>query len=550
MRSPFPFRPPEWTMRRKLFGYMLLQTVLLLLALMSGLILFGRFEGIRQKTYESLDVQMEIFEKDVDFYFDHLAASGIQLSEEVARLLKDHLEESGLTFDEFAASEESIFAVQRQLFDPLRQKLLQESCSGIFVILDASVSDASDPADTRSGLYLQINGYETSYKDILLYRGPSLIAKEHAIMPHRKWKLEFDTDLLQGWSEDIGQTVVSPSARYRFSDPQQLPGTSEKAILLTVPVLGEDDRFYGVCGFEVSESCFMVLLAQPTKIERLTCLLAHGDEETLNATNSLSSGTSEGYHCAPKGSLSVRELGSGLYRFTGDASSYIGIRYPISLAPGDDDRFLAVMIPQSDYNRAAGKNILLNTVLWILLIFFALTCCLYFSKQFLAPILRDLEQVKTSKLTKSRSNLPEIDDLFAFLAEQDRIHEEEMHLLQQEKEAIRSEIDRIQDQYQQVCSEFETAQAKIAHLAYSRKQEVNPEDYRCFLAGIDTLTATERRIFDYYLSGRTVKEIIAIAGIKESTLRYHNQNIYGKLGVNSLKQLLRYAALMGQEGNK
>lgn len=44
-----------------------------------------------------------------------------------------------------------------------------------------------------------------------------------------------------------------------------------------------------------------------------------------------------------------------------------------------------------------------------------------------------------------------------------------------------------------------------------------------------------------------MKEIIAIAEIKESTLRYHNQNIYGKLGVNSLKQLLRYAALMQQE---
>ena len=40
---------------------------------------------------------------------------------------------------------------------------------------------------------------------------------------------------------------------------------------------------------------------------------------------------------------------------------------------------------------------------------------------------------------------------------------------------------------------------------------------------------------------------VDIASIKESTLRYHNQNIYGKLGVNSLKQLLRYAALMNQE---
>ena len=35
--------------------------------------------------------------------------------------------------------------------------------------------------------------------------------------------------------------------------------------------------------------------------------------------------------------------------------------------------------------------------------------------------------------------------------------------------------------------------------------------------------------------------------VKESTIRFHNRNIYSKLGVNSLKQLLRYAALMQQD---
>ena len=83
--------------------------------------------------------------------------------------------------------------------------------------------------------------------------------------------------------------------------------------------------------------------------------------------------------------------------------------------------------------------------------------------------------------------------------------------------------------------------------AYDRKQEVDPADYRQFLHGIETLTPTERKIFDYYLTGKNVKDILALAAIKESTLRFHNKNIYSKLGVNSLKQLLRYAALMQQD---
>ena len=118
-----------------------------------------------------------------------------------------------------------------------------------------------------------------------------------------------------------------------------------------------------------------------------------------------------------------------------------------------------------------------------------------------------------------------------------------------EKQKAQKEKERLQKEYENAQYKYETAQTEIARLAYSRKQEIDPDDYNQFLVGIDTLTPTERKIFEYYLEGKTVKEIITIAGIKESTLRYHNQNIYGKLGVNSLKQLLRYATLKQQQDN-
>ena len=44
-----------------------------------------------------------------------------------------------------------------------------------------------------------------------------------------------------------------------------------------------------------------------------------------------------------------------------------------------------------------------------------------------------------------------------------------------------------------------------------------------------------------------IKEIAAASSVKESTIYTHNRNIYSKLGINSLKQLLRYAALMRQQ---
>ena len=37
--------------------------------------------------------------------------------------------------------------------------------------------------------------------------------------------------------------------------------------------------------------------------------------------------------------------------------------------------------------------------------------------------------------------------------------------------------------------------------------------------------------------------------IKDSTLRFHNKNIYEKLGVSSLKQLQQFAAILNSGGN-
>ena len=52
------------------------------------------------------------------------------------------------------------------------------------------------------------------------------------------------------------------------------------------------------------------------------------------------------------------------------------------------------------------------------------------------------------------------------------------------------------------------------------------------------LTKTERKIFDYYIQGKSTKEVMAELNITENTLKYHNKNIYGKLGVSSRKQLI------------
>lgn len=64
---------------------------------------------------------------------------------------------------------------------------------------------------------------------------------------------------------------------------------------------------------------------------------------------------------------------------------------------------------------------------------------------------------------------------------------------------------------------------------------------------LQDLTPTEHTIFEYYLAGKTTKEIMAELYITENTLKFHNKNIYGKLGVSSRKQLIEYATASNSE---
>lgn len=61
---------------------------------------------------------------------------------------------------------------------------------------------------------------------------------------------------------------------------------------------------------------------------------------------------------------------------------------------------------------------------------------------------------------------------------------------------------------------------------------------------VSTLTATEKIIYEYYLDRKPTREVMKALNITENTLKFHNKNIYSKLGVSSRKQLLEYVSAL------
>ncbi|MBQ3530415.1 MAG: hypothetical protein IJA05_00660 [Oscillospiraceae bacterium] len=104
-----------------------------------------------------------------------------------------------------------------------------------------------------------------------------------------------------------------------------------------------------------------------------------------------------------------------------------------------------------------------------------------------------------------------------------------LHLIMQEEERLLKE------------------QTKNTGFAEEKKQKFSKaqkETCEFFAEGFRQLTPAERKIYGLYIEGKTTAEIRENLNITENTLKYHNKNIYNKLGVSSKKELLEVAKMV------
>ena len=393
----------------------------------AALFLFASLHNTKKDTTRSLEIQYSVFQNDMERYFDQLAVMGVNLSEDMGALVDQQLASREMTFDQLNDSPEVLNALEEEMIEPLCRSLRRTSCSGAFVLLDATVNTRMEGAGySRAGLYVQKGGADTPTVPLLLYRGSADVGKTHSVMPHRKWRMEFQTDQFPDYDRWMTPSSTPLYQAYTLTERFSLPGTSEEVQLFLLPLRGRDGTMYGLCGFEISQSFFKQNFAQPTGFDHLICLFAPADSGLIFSGN-------------------LQMLLIGLF-----------------------------------------------------ILFFVVFCCMYFHRHILSPAFRQFEEDRR----ESRRRMDE---------------------LQMERQQMQTELSRLAD----VC-----------------RNESVPDAFQTFLEGIPNLTKTERRIFDGYVAGLRSREIVEQLDIKDSTLRFHNKNIYEKLGVSSLKQLQQFVAIL------
>lgn len=110
---------------------------------------------------------------------------------------------------------------------------------------------------------------------------------------------------------------------------------------------------------------------------------------------------------------------------------------------------------------------------------------------------------------------------------------------------VLAEQQRLKEQLQQTAPPPEPASPCITD---EPETPMISDKYARYLSGVERLTLTENAIYEAYIKRLTTKEIMAVMNITENTLKFHNKNIYHKLGVSSRKELQEIYRQLNSDG--
>ncbi len=532
------------TLHRRLLLFFVLVSVSIVLVFSLLLSVFGITGRDATAVKNHVDTELAIITDKINGDFGRLSLGGITIAEELCRRSEEFFDDKGITAAQLQQHPELLEPLLDEYMNALITTVTGRYCGGAFAILDATVLDDTDTA--KAGVFIkktQPTATEAVGVQLHYLRGPAQLARDHGITLLGQWKMEFDiTD--QDFFTHVMQIArdrddLEFSRLYYWSGRVMLKGNSEAGFLLCVPLRASDGTVFGLCGLEVSDRMFKSLYTpEGGNFEKIFTVMSPTDAGTLRTSQGLVAGNTYLTGTRWMFDLTDEETHDGFYHYSGGGVQYGGKTAPLHLYPtgspyAEEEWTVSVLMPKEILHDAVKGSAPYFTYIIILLLVLSVLASVLISRQYLRPVNQAIDRIKNKDYGEGEEVYSEISDLFEFLSQKDRQHDLALQQKQQQ-------VDVLQDRH-------EKAQTEISRLAYSRKTEIDPDNYRVFLENLSSLTATERVVFDHYLDGKSAKEIMAILNIKETTLKYHNRNIYDKLGVASRKELLRYATLMHQE---
>lgn len=577
-------RKKIWQSRRSLRSRFVYYLASLFLVGVTSLLLLLNAIGVLQPLNYDLErfmnYELDAHTNDIKRQLDSLAAHNTDLSQQLANEIEQTMYMFGLGTD-FAKLNDNpqvLSAIQERSYNVLTSKMQQSSCSGVLYLVDASINTKM-PTKTYNGMFLKytnIHSENTLFNEICMFRGSPELARQKNISLYSTWQLELDTNAFPQTTQLLQGEPDAPD--FLLTDVARLRESWERSRLFVMPIISSSGKAIGLCGFEISSVYFQQRTrnADYKGYPLITAILDKKNDTQYSGQLSSSAWQSDAL-------LNFSKDKDYVY-FTSGSNSFIGKMQSLDI--GGTEHQIAVLLPSESYNALLAQARWRLALLLSFLLVLSIGSCYFLSKKYVEPIISDLQQLQSNPDAAPQSNLLEINQFFDFLqsksqqqeeklrqlskernavqqqyglaatrlkdaqsrqqaiAEQYKALEEQLHALKREMEQARQQMEQALQEKEQAQQQFNFAQTALDKVVAKKLQIIDHDSYKMFIDSLSTLTTKEKEIFDLYTQGLSTKDIIAQQQISENTLKYHNKNIYSKLGVKSRKELLQYIELM------
>lgn len=520
----FSLKNGKLPLRMRLGVYFLSFVLLLLIILMALLYAFGFLPASQKQIGEDMEDYLSVYERNISLHMGNIVAASQRMADNLTNIVEKTLYQNKAEFKDVSDNASLIQKLEYESTPLLIQSLRESRSTGAFIIFEATLNSSLSKAVTsRCGVYLKINtpvNFNTVQAPIAWLRGMPQVAGQYRFAIHNNWDMEFDTSNISYWNDLLQEAEQSPRNSYFFTKAHYLRGTWEKVLLICIPLYGKNGEIYGVCGLEISSLLFKLAHAHLTpSLPGLTGVLALRQEHTDGtATLDTGAGFQEGPALAIPEDFSVYKVTAGkdYNRYSDGNLVFVGKEKPLRLAPlplfGENSAWVAaVLLPRHQEQSMLMHRYLLIASFLMIFLAVALFLAMFLSKCYAAPVLQGIRSAKEKGDACGTTQIRELDDLIAFM----KAREQEL-----------------------VCQLKENSSEE------QNSDQVELSAYRMFINQIETLTKTERIVFDLYIAGYNAHEIANKLNVSINTIRTHNRNIYAKLYVTSYKEMMVYIQMM------
>ncbi|WP_337556502.1 response regulator transcription factor [Phascolarctobacterium succinatutens] len=582
-----------WHNKRSMRGRFIIYLLSLVLLAGSAMLILLNVIGIVQPPSHDIDrfleYELNTRTNDIKRQMNALAAHNIDLSQQLQNDIDRVMLEQGIynNYDALNNNPEALTAIQQATYQTLAAKMQQAPASGALYLINASVNtNLLEP--TYNGLFLKftnIYSENTLFNETCMFRGNPQVARNNNISLYSTWQLELNVHAYPQADKLLHAKENNISQQYILTDVAHLKESWEQSRLFLMPINSNNGRIIGICGFEISSVYFQQRTKQ-ANYKGYPLITAILDKKADNEYQGQLSNPASFVNATIKTSSDgEHEL------FTAGQERFIGFTAPLKV--GVSEHKVAVMLPADSYYHLQGQAKMRLLIMLGIILLLSLLSAGYFSKKYVDPLVADLQQLQQNPDAPPQANVLELNQFFEFLQNHSEQQAEKLRQLQsennqvqkqyglaamrlqeaQEKQkqtanqyihleeqlaALQNEIHQVrlqmeqtqqeklqaQQEREQAQQQFNFAQAALEKAIEKKLESVDPDSYQMFIDNLATLTPKEEDIFNLYVQGCSTKDIISQLGITENTLKYHNKNIYSKLGVKTRKELLQYIELM------